>query len=378
MADRPEEFTTWASDETGITEPAGGLKATGWMPDDAPPAQYFNWLFWLGDQWDQWLAQETDRLTMETVRRQIADAVIHQFGSGSILSGSHNWNAAVVGNTGATGLITPRYWVGGDDGAGGMAVAWSASGTSWVDESASAPSGSVQKMAVSGDGLRVMCIGVGGSSDYFLAGTSNSAGTVPAGTVLDVVYDPTDNIWLVATTIGVYSSPVAAIAWTLEINGTGTSLYSRDGVVYALDTASGARLRTRATGGVWTTVSTTAVTGTVQEIYVCDEGIVIRTSTPHLYLSVDDGVMFTQVTPAASVVTAEISEGPTVWNGVLCTEGIYISHGLADENWRGVGFSAGVGERLWGSEHGPAVATQGSDAVIIFPAIHLPGRAYAS
>lgn len=50
MAAEPQT-PTWATDGTLITEPPSGLKATGWVPGQKPPAQFFNWLLNLFCQW---------------------------------------------------------------------------------------------------------------------------------------------------------------------------------------------------------------------------------------------------------------------------------------------------------------------------------------
>ena len=57
MATRPTEFLDWvpSNSPTAIIEPPTGQKNSGWLPGEIPPAQYFNWLFNLIDQWIQYL-----------------------------------------------------------------------------------------------------------------------------------------------------------------------------------------------------------------------------------------------------------------------------------------------------------------------------------
>lgn len=56
MADRPSEFLDWIPDNTtNIIEPPTGLKNTGWPVGTSPPAQYFNWLLNLTNQWLEYL-----------------------------------------------------------------------------------------------------------------------------------------------------------------------------------------------------------------------------------------------------------------------------------------------------------------------------------
>lgn len=48
----PSEFPVWIPDNTtNIIEPSSGQKNTGWLPGQVPPAQYFNWILNLINQW---------------------------------------------------------------------------------------------------------------------------------------------------------------------------------------------------------------------------------------------------------------------------------------------------------------------------------------
>lgn len=54
----PSAFLGWipSGNASYITDPPAGQKATGWLANEAPPFQYMNWLFYITDQWLQYLA----------------------------------------------------------------------------------------------------------------------------------------------------------------------------------------------------------------------------------------------------------------------------------------------------------------------------------
>lgn len=56
MATKPSTFLDWTDGSASyVTEPPSGQKTTGWTDGQRPPYQYMNWLFWLSDQWIQYL-----------------------------------------------------------------------------------------------------------------------------------------------------------------------------------------------------------------------------------------------------------------------------------------------------------------------------------
>lgn len=55
MALKPEDFPEWATSGTNVTEPSSGLKISGWVPGDRPPAQFTNWLHALANEWIQYM-----------------------------------------------------------------------------------------------------------------------------------------------------------------------------------------------------------------------------------------------------------------------------------------------------------------------------------
>jgi hypothetical protein len=55
MATKPSSTPRWANVGGDIVEPAGGKKDVGWVAEEKPPAQYFNWLLNLTWQWLEYL-----------------------------------------------------------------------------------------------------------------------------------------------------------------------------------------------------------------------------------------------------------------------------------------------------------------------------------
>ena len=56
---KPTTHLDWATDVGAqVTEPSVAKKATGWVPDERPPAQFFNWNTKLQDEWNKYFEQE--------------------------------------------------------------------------------------------------------------------------------------------------------------------------------------------------------------------------------------------------------------------------------------------------------------------------------
>lgn len=51
MGNKPSTVSTWATDADTTVDPGSGKKATGFLPAEQPPAEFFNWLFNLLFQW---------------------------------------------------------------------------------------------------------------------------------------------------------------------------------------------------------------------------------------------------------------------------------------------------------------------------------------
>ena len=58
MTTQPSGFVGWTTSANPlyIVEPTAGQKTTGWVSGEAPPFQYLNWMFYMLDQWTQFLA----------------------------------------------------------------------------------------------------------------------------------------------------------------------------------------------------------------------------------------------------------------------------------------------------------------------------------
>lgn len=61
---KPTMFIDWtpsgASPE--VTQPPTSLQNSGWLPGEAPPPDYLNWLFYILDQWTQWLDYQVENV----------------------------------------------------------------------------------------------------------------------------------------------------------------------------------------------------------------------------------------------------------------------------------------------------------------------------
>jgi len=62
---------------TVTIEPSNAKKETGWGADERPPAEFFNWLFYIHGQWIDYFESVTDALQLSF------DAVIDDTGSNS-------------------------------------------------------------------------------------------------------------------------------------------------------------------------------------------------------------------------------------------------------------------------------------------------------
>jgi hypothetical protein len=369
--DRPE-FTDWASDESQVIEPAGGLKATGFAPSDAPPAQYHNWLWRMSDKWHRYL----DALTQETIQNRLADELRAGASATNVVSSSHNWNFGAISNISADpAIVTPRFWVVGDNGAGSpeAALAYSdTGGVSWIDATAAVQVGSLTHAAAYG----TLCMGVGGGLTH-LVGSSNDNTVIPGGsTASGVVYDPTNDVWVMTTGLGIYTSPATAITWTQRQAGDfrgGVAWYN--GRLYATAWNSpNAEVYTSTDATAWAlAVSFASGAAPVTRGTLANaRGVFLVTSGPGLWTAPTHGatLTFTDVTPAGPDPT-----GAFVWCGVLCLPGVYFSDNPADDEWRGAypGFNPTL---LAGGDHG-ALALFGNQNIATFRTINLGALPFA-
>jgi hypothetical protein len=58
---KPSSKTLWTkTNPTVRVEPSGSKKNTGWAPNERPPAEYFNWLEYIVNEWIEYLESVTD------------------------------------------------------------------------------------------------------------------------------------------------------------------------------------------------------------------------------------------------------------------------------------------------------------------------------
>ncbi len=351
MATKPTQLPTWATSGTNISEPATGRKTAGWLSGMAAAAGFFNWWQNLVYRWVDWLSGES--------YNHRANAIAQPTVTGNILSSSHNWHRGALSDTGTVGLAKPRYWVVGDDGSGNTSIAFSDSaGAAWGDETGSAQTGSLTLAAATG----TLCMGIGGN-EWKLGGTTNAFGTLPFGAIgKAITYDPVNSLWVVASSGGIYTSPPTAIVWTQRHTGNYLGVFHYEGRNYGVkeDVAGTALVFTSTDGTAWTSASTFAVTDSPERLVASTEGVFIVTDDAKLFQSTAFGasLTFADKTPSLSPARAFI------WQG-LCIPGIYMSHGAAALQWKGVGFSLGVNEQVAGSDHG-AIACNGAATATVF------------
>lgn len=65
---KPGTFLNW-TDGSGskVVQPPSSQQASGWTAGEPPPFQYMNWLFWLTDQWIQWLSGNTTTIAFQNL-----------------------------------------------------------------------------------------------------------------------------------------------------------------------------------------------------------------------------------------------------------------------------------------------------------------------
>lgn len=107
MPSRPSTFLDWTDGSPSkVVQPPTSKQLQGWVAAEAPPFQYMNWLFWLTDQWIQFLDETIETGTgIENVR--LINGGFWTWSTGS--PGSLNWTAAanlsVPGITDADNLL---------------------------------------------------------------------------------------------------------------------------------------------------------------------------------------------------------------------------------------------------------------------------------
>lgn len=64
---RPDDSLDWATDGTNVLEPSSGKRAQGWLPGEAPPAQFFNWWKALAARWVKYLDEQIAAIVVPDV-----------------------------------------------------------------------------------------------------------------------------------------------------------------------------------------------------------------------------------------------------------------------------------------------------------------------
>ena len=99
---KPTTYLNW-TDGSGskVTQPPPTQQLSGWTAGEAPPFQYMNWLFYITDQWIQYLDQETDQEASNTnlnaSMRLINGGNWSYVNSTGVLTWSSAFNLAVPG-----------------------------------------------------------------------------------------------------------------------------------------------------------------------------------------------------------------------------------------------------------------------------------------
>jgi hypothetical protein len=85
MATKPDK-SAWNPNAADRTEPTGSKKLTGWLPDERPPSQFFNWFWYIQSLWENFLAPavrhnviistDADEGDYATIQEYIADAPV--------------------------------------------------------------------------------------------------------------------------------------------------------------------------------------------------------------------------------------------------------------------------------------------------------------
>lgn len=191
-----------------VTQPPSSLQASGWVPGQGPEPDFMNWLFWLADQWIQWIDYEIENvlnaasgisasnvnhvlLTGSNVQLQLDEA---DNALGKELTVDGTFNATYTGTTNSTsptitglsstvGLQVGQKVLGGNIAAGSYIV--SISGTSVTMNQNASGSGSGSITFTSGTFYLITTVLTGHNGRILLVNTGINI-VLPA---------PVDNFW---------------------------------------------------------------------------------------------------------------------------------------------------------------------------------------
>lgn len=79
-----------------VVDPGPSKKSTGWVPDEQPPCEEHNWLFWTYDLWDQYFEYITD---LHTTQIASLTTSVGSLGAASGVSASNSGHVKLTGTT---------------------------------------------------------------------------------------------------------------------------------------------------------------------------------------------------------------------------------------------------------------------------------------
>lgn len=274
---KPGTLPEWATDETGIVEPDAGLKATGWVPDQRPPAQYFNWFKNLVYKWISWFDTEQDSvisaagLTPDGSSGQLAEAIFRQgwlnflkFAIMNTPTDDPQVTDAIWGvsyNASSQAYIAAgegSIWVTGAAGAGWIGGSWAqySAGGGYSDNFLAVASSPTVTVIV-GENGEIQTTGGAGSPSQTSPATPGGANDLNG-----VAYSPTLGMFCAVGENGkIYTSTTPTTAWTSRTAG---SSYTGDFNAIAWDAANSgfiavgdsAEIQTSSDGITWVRRST--------------------------------------------------------------------------------------------------------------------------
>src|SRR5579884_3256247 len=79
-----------------VVDPGPSKKNTGWVPDEQPPCEEHNWLFWTYDLWDQYFEYITDTHTTQIAT---LTSTVATLGTAAAISASNAGHSVLTGTT---------------------------------------------------------------------------------------------------------------------------------------------------------------------------------------------------------------------------------------------------------------------------------------
>lgn len=105
---KPTLYLSWTDGSPpNVTQPPSSLQSSGWVPGEAPPPDFMNWLFWLTDSWIQWLDYEIENVINVASGISANSTVLST--TGDILNGSNQ----ILNLASTTGILVGQLIQGG-------------------------------------------------------------------------------------------------------------------------------------------------------------------------------------------------------------------------------------------------------------------------